>query len=96
MNASAFHYDYHNIQVNVVGPLPPTNTAVSYLQNVAAGRVYGGELEVESLPIRNLHVSGNLGLLDTKFTDFQVLNGGANYSGNQFVRSPHVDTIDPG
>ncbi|HVT10259.1 MAG TPA: TonB-dependent receptor plug domain-containing protein [Polyangia bacterium] len=93
VNANAFHYDYRNIQVNVVGPLPPTNTAVSYLQNVAAGRVYGGELEVEGLPIENLHVSGNLGLLDTKFTDFQVLNGGANYSGNQFVRSPHVNLI---
>jgi iron complex outermembrane receptor protein len=93
VNASAFHYDYHNIQVNVVGPLPPTNTAVSYLQNVAAGRVYGAELEIESLPVRNLHVSANLGLLDTKFTDFQVLNGGTNYSGNQFVRSPHLDTM---
>ncbi|HVY37552.1 MAG TPA: TonB-dependent receptor [Polyangia bacterium] len=93
VNASAFRYNYQNIQVNVVGPLPPTNTAVSYLQNVTAGRVNGGELEVEALPIENLHVSGNLGLLDTKFTDFQVLNGGANYSGNQFVRSPHVNLI---
>ena len=93
VNASAFRYNYHNIQVNVVGPLPPTNTAVSYLQNVAAGRVNGGELETEALPVKNLHLSANLGLLDTKFTSFQVLNGGANYSGNQFVRSPHVNLV---
>jgi iron complex outermembrane receptor protein len=31
-----------------------------------------------------------LGLLDTEFTDFQVLNDGPDYSGNVFVRSPHV------
>jgi iron complex outermembrane receptor protein len=93
VNASAFRYNYHNIQVNVVGPLPPTNTAVSYLQNVSAGYANGGELEVDSLPIHNLHLGGSLGLLDTKFTNFQVLNGGTNYSGNQFVRSPHVSTI---
>ena len=53
----------------------------------------GGELEIDSLPLANLHIGGSLGLLDTKFTDFHVLNGGPNYSGNQFVRSPHVNTI---
>jgi iron complex outermembrane recepter protein len=93
INANAFHYNYHDIQVNVVGPLPPTNTAVSYLQNASAGRVNGGELEIDALPLRNLHLRGSLGLLDTKYTSFQALNGGPNYSGNQFVRSPHVDSI---
>ena len=93
VNASAFRYNYHNIQVNVVGPLPPTNTSVSYLQNASAGRVNGGELEIDALPFGNLHISENLGLLDAKYTSFQVLNGGPNYSGNQFVRSPHVNSI---
>jgi iron complex outermembrane receptor protein len=92
-NASAFRYQYRDIQVNVVGPLPPTNTAISYLQNVGAGRVNGGELELDTLPLRDLRLGGSLGLLDTKFTDFQVLNGGANYNGNQFVRSPHVSSL---
>lgn len=92
-NASAFHYDYRDIQVNVVGPLPPTNTAVSYLQNVERGRVNGAEFELDSLPLRALRVSGSVGLLDTKFTDFQVLNNGPSYSGNQFVRSPHLSTL---
>ena len=92
VNASAFRYNYHNIQVNVVGPLPPTNTSVSYLQNAGAGRVNGGELEIDALPFSNLRLSEALGLLDAKYTDFQVLNG-PNYSGNQFVRSPHVDSI---
>jgi iron complex outermembrane receptor protein len=93
VNATVFHYFYSDIQVNVVGPLPPTNTAVSYLQNVKRGRVDGAELEVDSLLVRNLHVGGNLGLLDTEFTDFHVLNGGPDYSGNEFVRSPHVTAL---
>ncbi len=92
-NASAFHYNYHDIQVNVVGPLPPTNTAVSYLQNAAAGRVDGAEFEVNALPLSDLHVAENLGLLNTRYTNFQVVNGGPNYSGNQFVRSPHVSSV---
>jgi iron complex outermembrane receptor protein len=93
LNASVFHYFYRDIQVNVVGPLPPTNTSVSYLQNVKRGKVDGAELELDSLPVRNLHVGGNLGLLDTEFTDFTVLNGGPSYDGNDFVRSPHVTAL---
>jgi len=92
-NAAGFYYDYRDIQINVVGPLPPTNTAVSYLQNAKKGRTYGGELELEALPIRYLHLTGNLGLLDAKFTDFTALYGGANYTGNRLVRSPKVSTL---
>jgi iron complex outermembrane receptor protein len=90
-NANIFGYKYKDVQVNVVGPLPPTNVAVSYMQNVSKGRAYGAEFEIEALPIDNLHVSANLGLLKTEFTDFEVLNGGGDYSGNEFVRSPHVN-----
>src|SRR5690606_35323096 len=34
VNGTFFYYLYDDIQVNVVGPLPPTNVAVSYLQNI--------------------------------------------------------------
>lgn len=93
VNATGFYYIYSDIQVNVVGPLPPTNVAVSYLQNVKEGRAYGAEFEVETRPIENLQFTGNLGLLDTEFTDFTVLNGGPDYSGNRFVRSPSLTTL---
>jgi iron complex outermembrane recepter protein len=93
VNASVFHYDYQDIQVNVVGPLPPTNVAVSYLQNVDQGHADGGEIEIEALPIQDLHIGGSVGILYTEFTDFQILNGGGNFSGNEFVRSPHFSTL---
>jgi iron complex outermembrane receptor protein len=92
-NADGFYYDYRDIQVNVVGPLPPTNTAVSYIQNAQKGRVFGGEFEFEALPVRYLHLAGNLGLLNAKFTQFTALYGGADYSGNHLVRSPTVSSL---
>jgi iron complex outermembrane receptor protein len=93
-DATAFHYDYDNIQVNVVAPLSgvPGTTTTSYLQNASRGHAYGAEFLVEALPLYNLHLSGNLGLLHTQFDEFQAVTG-ANLSGNQFVRSPHVNAL---
>jgi len=90
-DATAFHYDYSNIQVNVVAPLAgvPGTTTTSYLQNAARGHAYGAEFVLEALPIHNLHLNYSLGLLHTEFDEFTAVTG-ANLSGNQFVRSPHV------
>jgi iron complex outermembrane receptor protein len=93
VNAAAFYYDYRDVQINVVGPLPPTNTSVSYLQNAQKARNYGGELEVDVLPVKYLHLGGNLGLQDAKFTKFTVVTSGDDYSGNSLVRSPKVSTF---
>jgi len=91
-NATAFHYDYRNIQVNVVGPNPGAvgGATVSYLQNAAKGKVNGAEFELAVNPLEHLQLNASLGLLHTKYTSFNVLNGGANLAGAQFVRSPHV------
>ena len=91
-NATAFHYDYRDIQVNVVGPNPGAvgGATVSYLQNAARGKADGAEFELNARPTENLSFNAALGLLYTKFKEFQVNNGGANLAGNQFVRSPHV------
>ena len=90
-NATAFHYDYDNVQVNVVGPNPAVaGASTSYLQNAAKAHANGAEFEVTALPVEQLRLNASAGLLYTKFDDFQVINGGANYSGNQFVRSPHL------
>jgi iron complex outermembrane receptor protein len=91
-NASAFYYDYHDVQINVVGVPVGYSTSVSYLQNASKARIYGAEFELEALPVSFLHFSGNLGLLSAKFTDFQVQNNGGDFSGNTLVRSPKVST----
>ncbi|HSH97520.1 MAG: TonB-dependent receptor [Methylophilaceae bacterium] len=92
-NANVFHYDYKNAQVNIVGALAGSPTPVSYLQNVTSSHVNGAEFEVEALPTNNLHINANIGLLETKFDDFDILNGGGNRDGNQFVRSPHFSSL---
>ncbi|HEX7856924.1 MAG TPA: TonB-dependent receptor [Sphingobium sp.] len=91
-NATAFHYDYHDVQVNVVGPNPGAvgGATVSYLQNASKAHVNGAEFELTAEPINGLNLNGSVGLLDTKYDDFQVLNGGANLSGARFVRSPKL------
>ena len=89
-NLTAFHYNYRNVQVNVVGPNPLVSGAsISYLQNAARAHSSGVEAELNVNPLTGLQLNAALGLLDTKFDNFQVINGGANLSGNQFVRSPH-------
>lgn len=91
VNADAFHYDYRNVQVNVVGPNPAVaGASTSYLQNAAKAHSDGGEIDLNATPTENLHLNGSAGFLYTRFDQFQVINGGANYSGNQFVRAPHL------
>ena len=92
-NGAIYHYEYKNDQVNVVGVLPNTTTAVSYLQNVSSAHANGAEFSIEALPTSNLHINANIGLQATHFDNFNVLNNGGNYNGNQFVRSPHLNSL---
>ncbi|AGH50880.1 TonB-dependent receptor [Sphingomonas sp. MM-1] len=96
-NATAFHYDYKDVQVNVVGPNPGAvgGATVSYLQNAEKAKVNGAEFELTVNPIDGLKLNAALGLLDTEYKKFQVLNGGANLAGARFVRSPKV-TLNAG
>ncbi len=91
-NATLFHYNYRDVQVNVVGPNPGAvgGATVSYLQNAARARSRGAEFELTARPSDRLTLNAAVGLLYTRFNEFQVNNGGANLAGNQFVRSPHL------
>ena len=95
LNADAFHYNYRNVQVNVVGPNPFAPGAISYLQNAAKAHTDGGEIDLNATPTDNLRLNASAGFLYTRFDAFQVVNGGANLTGNQFVRAPHF-TLNAG
>jgi len=96
-NATLFRYDYEDIQVNVVGVAPGSQgQSVSLLQNVKEGKASGAEFDFEALPFENLHVNLSLGLLNTKFTDFDVQTSATtvvDYSGNRFVRAPKKSAV---
>ncbi|WP_233503593.1 TonB-dependent receptor [Sphingomonas psychrotolerans] len=91
-NATLFHYDYRNVQINVVGPNPGAvgGATVSYLQNAARAHVNGAEIELEAAPVEGLRLTGAVGILDTKYDELQVVNGGADLSGARFVRAPKL------
>jgi iron complex outermembrane receptor protein len=91
-NATAFHYDYNDVQINVVGPNPGAvgGATVSYLQNAAKAHTNGAEFEIEATPFTRLKLNAAVGILDTKYDQLQVVNGGANLSGARFVRAPKL------
>jgi iron complex outermembrane receptor protein len=91
-NATAFHYDYDNVQINVVGPNPGAvgGATVSYLQNAKKAHVNGAEFELEATPFARFKLNGAIGILDTKYDQLNVVNGGANLSGARFVRAPKL------
>ncbi|MDR2166145.1 MAG: TonB-dependent receptor, partial [Zoogloeaceae bacterium] len=90
LNASLFHYDYKDIQINVIRG-DATLGAVSRMQNAGSARVYGAEFQGVWAPTDNLRLRGSIGLLRTRYTDYT--SGGNDYSGNEFGRAPHITAV---
>lgn len=91
-NASIFHYDYRDIQVFALAPNPLGGAPVSTLSNAGQGRADGFELELKAQPISSLYLFANLGMLNTRYTEFNYVPTAV---GNSFARSPHT-TINVG
>lgn len=86
LNASAFMYDYSDLQVFtfvIVGGTP-----FSILTNAADAKVVGAEVELQTVPTENWLVNLGLGLLDTEYEDFQSV--GDDLSGNEITLSPEM------
>lgn len=65
-NASAFYYDYRNLQVITLVGTP----IVSLLQNAAEARVKGIDAELDFAPTSNFSVNLAIEVLDAKYRDF--------------------------
>lgn len=76
VNASAFYYDYEDLQV-----LFFLSPGVTDTRNAATASIYGLELEVQAVPTPNLNVGFALGLLNAEYDDFKS----APRRGNQSV-----------
>lgn len=98
-NASAFYYDYRNLQVITLVGTP----IVSLLQNAAKARVKGIDAELDIAPTRYFSINGAIEILDAKYQDFPNAAGFApraaapfgnaaivvpNAKGNQLPRAP--------
>jgi len=67
LNASAFVYDYSNLQIRL-----PVPTGGVDIQNVGAADIYGFEVEGSLLLTENLTVSANISVLDTEISEGQI------------------------
>jgi iron complex outermembrane recepter protein len=61
VNATAFYYDYRDIQLTVL--LTPQN----FVGNAARSALYGGELEVVARPVQPLRFNATLGYLENRY-----------------------------
>jgi iron complex outermembrane receptor protein len=84
-NATAFHYDYKDIQVFALAPSNSGSGVVSTLSNAGQGKSEGLELELKVQPTEQLGFYTNLGLLHTRFDEFANVPTAV---GNAFARSP--------
>ena len=90
-NASAFFYDYENLQQFALGGSDAdTNILARRLINVPESEVLGVEAELYWHPLSGLEINLGVGLVETEFTDF-IDAGGNNYEGNDFPSAPGVN-----
>jgi iron complex outermembrane receptor protein len=89
-NLSVFHYDYTNIQTQIVSSNPPG----VFVQNSGKARIQGLEVELMAKPVNFLQLDATLGLLDTKFGDFITADparpalGPLQIGGNHIPQAP--------
>lgn len=87
-NATAFHYEYSNLQVSKV------NGPVVTIENAAAATIYGAEFEISAFPTENLRLDANIALLESEYEDYvsvdpaRALLGPIDLSGNELYQAP--------
>jgi iron complex outermembrane receptor protein len=92
-NAALFHYDLKNIQLNIQQSVVNAGgVVVTSASGQSDGVIDGLELETDALVTRNWRVGGQLGLIRSKYKNFDYEVGGVklNASGNEFYRTPKV------
>lgn len=93
-NTALFNYDYKDIIVGVLLPVPGSNppTTQQVQENAAKGWARGAEFELAWAPSSQWRVAANLGLLKTRYTDYQSSASGQtlNATGNSFTRAPQA------
>lgn len=80
LNASVFYDDHTDYQTSLF-TTDPSAGILNNIDNLPKSELYGGEIEIQAVPVDNLLIVANLGLLDTKIT--KVLPGNEGLIGNE-------------
>ncbi len=87
VRASAFHYDFEDMQVRTIALL--ANRVTSVLDNAAAARIYGLDLSATTRVSDRVTFSGALVWIPKReFVEFIAASSGADVSGNTISRAP--------
>lgn len=91
VNASAFYYDYKDLQVNQIDP----NRAAQLTLNAGAAEIKGVEIETVWLPTPKARIDASLAWLDTEFTQFCTVTtspcpAANNRAGNELTQAPDL------
>lgn len=84
IGATAFYSRYNDQQVVIGKPYPD----LPRTENAGESEIYGAEVEGSYAFDNGLSLFGSLGLLRTKFLDFEA--SGGNLRGNHFPESPQI------
>lgn len=85
-NANVFYTDWKDQIVNrLIAPNIPQDFEVV---NAGSSRIYGAEFQIEARPDEHFTVFAGLGLLDTKFSNYETDN--AEFTGNAFSFAPDI------
>ncbi|WP_339703807.1 TonB-dependent receptor [uncultured Sphingosinicella sp.] len=86
INATAFLYDYSDLQVFTF-----TAGGLQFIENASNATIKGIELEVQAMPVDNLELGASVGLLKSEYKDFVRETGGVteDLSGNRLIGAPN-------
>ncbi len=93
-NMSVFHMDYSDLQVKVFRIHPITGGIINGVDNAAASKIRGAEIEIDARPTDALSIDGNLSYLDASYKSWpdaiDINRGSATFdvSGNRMISSP--------
>lgn len=100
-DASAFYYDYTDLQVGVTRVNPATNSLISFVSNAPSAEIYGLDLQASVQPLSGLSLTAGASFLHARYKRFPDITGvgldaalGVNvedvqdWSGLQMTRAP--------
>jgi iron complex outermembrane receptor protein len=95
LNASAFYYDYKDLQVQRVDLELSGGLPAAFTSNAASSDIYGFETDINWVPTEALNLRLGYAYLDATFNDFTPAPD-QDYSGNHLPASPEHTLIAGG
>lgn len=92
LNASAFYYDYEDLQVQRVDLSLSGGLPVAFTSNAAESTVSGFEMDLNWVPVEGLDIRFAYSYLDSEYDDF-IGPSGEDFSGNPLPVSPEHTLI---